>query len=338
MPRGFASKRIPLRGYGISLIGLLALGALVVVVLHLGEFERFIALARTARPAWFSVAFVLQGATYVAAAGVWQRALAAAGQRLPLRSLVPLGLAKLFTDQAFPSVGLSGTVLLARGLARRGVHGEVATQVLLASLVSFNASFMTAALVALGLMWLHHEANPMLVAASAVFSAIAIAVPAAALGLKRWGARSPPAWSRKIPGFEALFESVARAPEDLLRNVPLLIQTFSLQASVLVLDALTLWVIFYALGEPVSFLTVFVAFVMASVVATIGLVPLGLGTFEASSVAMLSLLGVEVEVALAATLLLRGLTFWLPMVPGVWLARLELEPGSRPGGAPARRH
>src|SRR4029077_7979535 len=43
-------------------------------------------------------------------------------------------------------------------------------------------------------------------------------------------------------------------------------------------------------------------------------------------------LGVAIEAALAATLLLRGLTFWLPMVPGLWLARREIEPG----GTPAR--
>ena len=39
---------------------------------------------------------------------------------------------------------------------------------------------------------------------------------------------------------------------------------------------------------------------------------------------MLSLLGVAIETALAATVLLGGLTFWIPMVPGVWLARIEL--------------
>ncbi|MDN7151711.1 lysylphosphatidylglycerol synthase domain-containing protein [Paraburkholderia sp. WS6] len=52
--------------------------------------------------------------------------------------------------------------------------------------------------------------------------------------------------------------------------------------------------------------------------------PVGLGTFEAASVAMLSLLGVSVEAARAGTLLLRGLTFWLPMLPGIWLARREI--------------
>jgi glycosyltransferase 2 family protein len=55
-----------------------------------------------------------------------------------------------------------------------------------------------------------------------------------------------------------------------------------------------------------------------------GPIPLGLGTFEAACVGMLSLLGVAIEAALAATLLLRGLTFWLPMVPGLWLARREI--------------
>ena len=36
------------------------------------------------------------------------------------------------------------------------------------------------------------------------------------------------------------------------------------------------------------------------------------------------MLGVGVETALAATLLLRGLSFWLPMIPGLLLARHEI--------------
>jgi Mg2+-importing ATPase len=49
-------------------------------------------------------------------------------------------------------------------------------------------------------------------------------------------------------------------------------------------------------------------------------VPGGLGAFEAASVLTLKLVGVSVPVALAATLLFRGLSFWLPMLPGVWFA------------------
>jgi len=42
-----------------------------------------------------------------------------------------------------------------------------------------------------------------------------------------------------------------------------------------------------------------------------------------------------VEAALAATLLLRGLTFWLPMVPGLWLARREMTAAFQPETGPA---
>jgi uncharacterized membrane protein YbhN (UPF0104 family) len=33
------------------------------------------------------------------------------------------------------------------------------------------------------------------------------------------------------------------------------------------------------------------------------------------------LMGVRVPVALAATLLFRGVSFWLPMIPGLWISR-----------------
>ena len=52
-----------------------------------------------------------------------------------------------------------------------------------------------------------------------------------------------------------------------------------------------------------------------------GFVPGGLGSFEAASVLTLQLSGVALPEALSATLLFRGLSFWLPMLPGVGFAR-----------------
>jgi hypothetical protein len=77
--------------------------------------------------------------------------------------------------------------------------------------------------------------------------------------------------------------------------------------------------------------------VLASVVATLAWVPGGLGTFEASCVALLHLQGIPVHAALAGTLLLRGFTFWLPMAPGFWLTRRELGSGRRALLPEARR-
>ncbi|MBL8138998.1 MAG: flippase-like domain-containing protein [Acidobacteria bacterium] len=63
---------------------------------------------------------------------------------------------------------------------------------------------------------------------------------------------------------------------------------------------------------------------IASLFRTVGIVPGGLGTFEATSVLMLRMLGIDVAVALSATLLFRGFSFWLPMVPGYWCSRRVL--------------
>ena len=59
---------------------------------------------------------------------------------------------------------------------------------------------------------------------------------------------------------------------------------------------------------------------------TIGLVPSGMGTFEAGVVATYASFGVALEPALAAALLFRGLSFWLPLAPGLWWSGRIVEP------------
>jgi Mg2+-importing ATPase len=77
---------------------------------------------------------------------------------------------------------------------------------------------------------------------------------------------------------------------------------------------------------------------IASLFRTMGLVPGGLGTFEATSVVMLRLAGLDLAAALSATLLFRGLSFWLPMLPGYWSSRrvlAEVSDHGPQGGPPA---
>ena len=64
---------------------------------------------------------------------------------------------------------------------------------------------------------------------------------------------------------------------------------------------------------------------MASIVVTLGPIPLGLGSFEAVSIGMLRLMGVPFEGALSATLLLRGFTLWMPLIAGFFSTRRELK-------------
>jgi uncharacterized membrane protein YbhN (UPF0104 family) len=304
------------------LFGLLLLAVLILVVLRLGELERFVQLARGAEPEWLLLALALQLATYACTASVWRSSLARAGAPYPLRSLIPLSLAKVFIDQLLPTGGLSGAVIFVRGLARRGIAAAIAGQTLLAALVSYYSAYLIAALVALAVLWLDHQSRSALVVAAAVFGALAASTFAAVALLRRRGV--PPEWLTKVPDIADLFTKVAIAPSTLLRDKRLLVVTISLQLGVFALDTLTFWAIFFALAQPIGVVTTFATFMAASLVATIGPIPLGLGTFEGTAVALLHVLGVEVEAALAATLLLRGFTFWLPMVPGLRLARREM--------------
>jgi glycosyltransferase 2 family protein len=312
--------------------GLFLLAVLILVVLRVGELERFAELVRGARPGWLLVALALQLATYACTASVWRSALAAAGAPHTLKSLVPLSLAKVFTDQLLPSGGLSGTVLLVHGLERRGIDATIAGQTLLVALVSFYSAYVIAALGAAAVLWLHDELNTVLAASAGVFLAMGVGTLVAVALLRKRG--TPPGWLNRLPGIAKLFQQVAAAPATLLRDKRVVAVTLALQLAVFALDALTFSAVFLSLARPVTLATAFTTFMSASVAATIGPIPLGLGTFEGASVALLHVQGVEVEAALAATLLLRGLTFWLPMLPGLWLARREL---AGDGYSPAAR-
>jgi glycosyltransferase 2 family protein len=158
----------------------------------------------------------------------------------------------------------------------------------------------------LGILWLHDRANAPLFVVVSIFVVIVVTIPSGVLWMKQWADRLPAIWLRRLPGTALLLRAIAEAPTDLLRNPVLLGETVSLEFAVFALDALTLWLAFRALGDTPAIWVPFVSFIMASMAATLGPIPLGLGTFEAACVAMLSLLGVAIEAALAATLSLLG--------------------------------
>jgi uncharacterized protein (TIRG00374 family) len=321
---GLLGKTSRLRSLMFWSVGLMGFVAVILVVLHLGSLQKMAELIRSARPGWMLVAVAVQSGTYVSAAFVWREALLQAGHPLSLRTLIPLGIAKVFTDQVLPSGGISGTMLVVRGLTGRRVPAGIAMAAMLAGMVSYDIAYLFVVLASTGVMWSQHRLNAALIVGVAIFVLMTVAVPAAVLGLKHWGQRAPIAWLSKCLGVTTLLQELTNAPTHLLRSPRLLLRTVGLQLVIFVFDALTLWLTFNAIGEVPPLWVVFVSFVIASMVATIGPIPVGLGTFEATSVGMLSLLDVSVEAALAATLLQRALTFWLPMLPGIWLARREI--------------
>jgi glycosyltransferase 2 family protein len=140
-------------------IGVLGFLALILAVVHFGSLERLINLVRTASPAWLLLALLVQALTYVSAALVWHQALRRAHHALTLRALVPLGIAKVFTDQVLPSGGISGTMLVVRGLIRRRVPPEVAMAAMLAGMVSYDIAYLIVVVTSAGILRFHNAAN-----------------------------------------------------------------------------------------------------------------------------------------------------------------------------------
>lgn len=311
------------------LLGGLTGAGLIWAVLHFGELAAFGQLLSRARPQWLAAAVVLQGLTYVCVAQGWRLVLAKAGAPQRLRRLVPIALTKLFADQAAPTAGMGGNLVLIAQLTRLGVERGAAVAALIVSLTGYYAAYAAFAVIMLLLLWLHDHATPLMVGLVTTFLLVALTMPALALWLRRRGSRPLPPKVERLAPIRIVLETMAQAPAELIADRRLVGRVALCNALVFLLDAATLQACVLALGGQAAFATCFIGLIMASIVVTLGPVPLGLGTFEATCTATLHMLGVPLERAFAATLLLRLLSLWAPMAPGLALMHAtSRRPGS----------
>ncbi|MET3665779.1 lysylphosphatidylglycerol synthase transmembrane domain-containing protein [Caulobacter sp. 1776] len=310
------------------LLGAATAAALVWAVFHFGELTAFAQLLRRAQPAWLALALALQILTYVSVSAGWGLVLARARSPRSLWVLTPIAVTKLFADQAMPTAGLGGNIVLIDQLRRLGVARGTAVAALLVSLIGYYLAYAALALVMLLLLWMHDHATPLMVGLVTTFLLVALSVPALALWLRGRGGKPLPTVVERIGPVRLLLQTLGQAPADLVADRRLIAGVAACNGLVFLIDAATLLACRLALGGDASFATSFIALMMASIVATLGPVPLGLGTFEATCTATQHLLGVPLEQSFTATIVLRLLTLWAPMLPG--LALLHLSPRGRP--------
>lgn len=301
-------------------IGLVILAVVILVALNLSEVRDMGRLVQRTQPRWLAGALLLQSTTYVAQGQTWQVVTRAAGYRvLPVRAFA-LSLVTQFVNQVLPTAGLSGTLVMATALENRGIPRATVMASAVVSLVSYYAAFVAALGIAVGIAIIDGHASYLVIAAAVLFGSLGAVFVGAILYLS--GREAPrAAWARRLPPVRRVLELLHEADRRLVRAPGLVARSCAFQLVVVMLDAATLWILILALGVVASPTGVFASFMISSLFRTIGLVPGGLGVFEAASVVTLGLVGVSVPVALAATLLFRGLSFWLPMLPGMLLWR-----------------
>ncbi len=317
------------------MIGLAAIVAVVVVSLHKGQAQQLAGLLRTMRPEWVVVAAGLQALTYACDAAIWRHILGRAGSPQPFPRMFGLSIARLFVRQAIPSGGLSGDVLLVKVLEKYDVPLEASMTALCFNLLGFYASFALCALLAAVILYAANALRGPLIAIAVPFCVIITAIPTLLLWLVRSGDRLKKSRLRKVPLLGKVIEAFGSARLDLLGDGRLMAWAAALQAATWAFDALTLAALLAALSSPVPIWGSFAAFMLASAAELVGPVPGGLGAFEGGCILGLRAFGVPVDTALVATLALRAFTFWLPMVPGVFVARWAIAPRPDAGPGPA---
>lgn len=319
------------RSWATWLIAIAALALVVGVVTHLAEGREFVQMLERAHPAWLLASLLLQLSTYVCQAVTWRIVLVSSGESLSLSRLTRLSLAQLFVDQAIPSATVSGSVFIAKAFSNHRLRHTTISAAIIVGMLTDYVAYIIALLLALVVFGHSGHLNGSIAKIAIMFLIIGSGFCATLIVLAKRGL------PRKLPFFErfksvrTLVEILAGAKVPQASNLRLLAIGTATQLAIFVLDSASLWTLLASVGVQLPASFVFAAFMLASLARTLGFLPGGLGTFEAVSIGSLTIFGAPLASALAATLLFRGVSFWLPMVPGMIFARQEAHAtGSNP--------
>ena len=310
-----------MRRYLPWVFGSAILIVVVVVSLHLSEAKDFFRVIQTSRPRWILLAIGLQLLTYLAQGEVFRAPLRVTKHRIGARLVYKLSLVKLFMDQALPSAGISSTVFVAKSLQQHDIPRDVVAASMVLNIASYHIAYIICLLAALAITTASGHSNVVVLVISVLFLLFAVGLVAAVFTISAGKCKKQAALLERVPVVRNAMQFLTDADAGLTQNLRLLAETSFWQLVIFLLDAATMWVLILALGEHASMKGVYASFMISSLLRTMGIVPGGLGTFEATSVLTLRMVGVAIPVALSATLLFRGLTFWLPMLPGLWLSK-----------------
>ena len=321
------SVKIPKLTLILSIVVLI--GLVVFVVLNVDDARKFAKLLEEAEPVWLLLMVTVQVVSYLCAGAIWGVVARAAKFLLSLGAMARLAVEKLSIDQVIPTGGMVGNVVVFQAMRRMGLPEWLAMEALLMDTLAYYGAYFIAILVAIIAFWINQVVSPTVMILLAAFSVIMVGVPLGIAWLLKHKDRQPPHWLMRLKPFVRFYEMAASVSTARIVRPSILGLTVLLNFGVFALDGLTFWVGMHALGISVSPLTMFVALIMGQIAGAVSFLPGGIGGFELGATTALTLFGVPLEAALAGTLLLRGFTLWLPLVPGLLLARRDVHIGLR---------
>lgn len=301
-------------------LGIAFAAGIVVAATHYSEVLTLFQLMGKIQPSWLGAALIAQAGTYFAQAEIWRIVARKTGNGLPISLLYKLALSKLFIDQAIPSAGVSGTVVVAKSLSSRGLSNGAVVAAVVINTTSFFIAYVIALAVALVIVIVSGHASSLILSVSVAFMVLGTGLTVGMLALTPENLSRIPKRIQRFKFVQNALRDVREADSRLVRDKWLQSVATLYQLLTFLLDAATLWILMRALGGQPTFNGVFASFMVANLFRSISFIPGGLGTFEAAVVYMLKTAGTAYSAGLTAALLFRGITFFLPMAPGMWFS------------------
>ncbi|MBI2062958.1 MAG: flippase-like domain-containing protein [Candidatus Yanofskybacteria bacterium] len=335
----------------------ITLAALVLIYLRFSEVRLIRDLFLRSNIFWLFGVIVTQLIIYYFVALNYRDVLRVKDLEVGVRELFPITFVIQFLNQALPSAGFSGQAFFVQYLKKFGltVAEGIGRAILeLATLyMAFGVFFIVSAVLMFrnGIISQHSEAR-YFIYAFAFFAMIALSWFLALQKRKRGRLAK---WA--ISKIHSYFENRRKNKNGINGNgnvhtghVAMIIdqfkETFNVgelkkrarpfwlaffwQNMILLAMVLTLYFLSFAVDYKISFSVAFITFTLTKFLSMIAFVPGGLGVFEGGMTLILISFGVPAQPALAMTLLLRAVSFWLPMPVGWilyrwYLHRYELE-------------
>ena len=328
---------------GLALVVLVA--AVVAASTQTKQLERGASLLTHMRWGWLVVAIVFELASLVVFARLQRWLLYAGGVRLGFGALFEITLAGNSLAVTLPGGAVWAAAFAFEQLRRRGADRVLAEWVILVA--GALASFALFCILATG-VWVAGSTGPVASLRWLAVALAAIPVLAGAVSLAvRYSSWARRAWSSLVTWAERIVPRSGRAA-DLLRlfwsrvrrvrpGVVGWLVAFALAMANWLCNCATLIACTLALGAPVHWRGVLVAYALAQISATLPITPGGIGVVEGSLTFALIAYGQDPTQAVAIVLLYRIVSFW-GVVPLGWVSWAYLVLQQRRGRRGGKHH
>jgi uncharacterized protein (TIRG00374 family) len=283
-------------------------------------------------PAWLAVAFAFEAASFVGYVLLFRIVFVRGETRVGWRESYLITMAGVAATRLFAAAGAGGVALTAWALRRSGMEARLVACRMVAFLVLLYAVYMlTVLIVGPGLYYGLFAGGgsfaitvlPGLFAAGVIVSVLAVSF------VPRDFERRLENWAHERGFFGRLARRLAAAPASAASGVRTALKLVQAREPMVLgaiawwgFDILTLWACFHAFGSHPAHAVIIMAY-FVGMLGNVLPIPGGIGGVDGGMIGAFAAFGVPIDSAVVAVLAYRGLSFWLPTLPGA-LAYFQL--------------